>query len=113
MSVEITRKDRVGIVSISDAMTAATAEAFRDTFVTWQHNEPEVKNFVFDMSRVGILDSAGLGTLMGALTKVSRRGGDIKIAGLQEKPRLVFDISRAFKIFETFDTVEEALDAIR
>ena len=112
MSIEITRKDRVGIVKINDAMTAATAELFREVFTHWQKAERDVKNYVFDMSQVSIMDSAGLGSLMGALKRVSQRGGDVKIACLQEKPRLVFNITRAYKIFEIFDSVDEALDAI-
>jgi len=112
VSIEITRKDRIGIVKINDPMTAATADIFREIFTDWQRSERDVKNYVFDMSNVEIMDSAGLGSLMGALRRVSQRGGDVKIACLQENPKLVFDITRACKIFEIFDTVEEALHAI-
>ncbi len=35
----------------------------------------------------------------------------MKLASLQKKPRMVFEITRAYKVFEIFDTVEEAVKA--
>jgi len=40
-------------------------------------------------------------------------GGDIKIAKLQGKARIVFDITKAYKIFDIFDSVEEAVAALQ
>jgi anti-sigma B factor antagonist len=55
------------------------------------------------------MDSAGLGTLIAVLKRITERGGDMKIACLQKKPRMVFEITRAYKVFEIYDTVDEAL----
>jgi anti-sigma B factor antagonist len=37
----------------------------------------------------------------------------MKLACLQKKPRMVFEITRAYKVFEIFDTVEEAIKAAK
>ena len=63
------------------------------------------------MAGVDFLDSAGLGSLIALLKRVSERGGDMKIAGLQKKVRMVFEITRAFKVFDIFDNPDEALKA--
>ena len=68
---------------------------------------------MLDLSGMESLDSTGLGTLIGALKLVGEKGGDIKIASLQKRPRLVFEITRSYKVFEIFDTVAEALAAAK
>lgn len=112
MNVACTKENGSGLICLSRPLTAATVEAFREKFSAWQAEEVEVKNFVFDLSAVDFMDSAGLGALIASLKRITERGGDMKIACLQKKPRMVFEISRAYKVFEIYDTVEEALRAI-
>jgi anti-sigma B factor antagonist len=109
MLVTCTKIDGIGVVQVSKAMTAATVDAFRDQLASWQEAEGEVKNYVIDLEQVDFMDSAGLGTLIAVLKRVTERGGDMKIANLQKKPRMVFEITRAYKVFEIYDTVDDAL----
>lgn len=111
MSVSCTKENGIGMISLSGPLTAATVEAFREQLTAWQGEEADVKNFVFDLSAVDFMDSAGLGALIAALKRITERGGDMKLACLQKKPRMVFEITRAYKVFEIFDTVEEAVNA--
>jgi anti-sigma B factor antagonist len=112
MSVACTKENNIGMIALSGPLTAATVEAFREQLAAWQAGEPEVKNYVFDLSAVDFMDSAGLGSLIAALKRITERGGDMKLACLQKKPRMVFEITRAYKVFEIFDTVEEAVSAV-
>jgi anti-sigma B factor antagonist len=112
MSVACTQENNIGLITLSGPLTAATVETFREQLAVWQAGEPDVKNFVFDLSAVDFLDSAGLGSLIAALKRITERGGDMKLACLQKKPRMVFEITRAYKVFEIFDTVEEAMNAV-
>ena len=112
MSVACTKENNIGMIALSGPLTAATVEAFREQLAAWQAGEPEVKNYVFDLSAVDFMDSAGLGSLIAALKRITERGGDMKLACLQKKPRMVFEITRAYKVFEIFDTVEEAVNAV-
>ena len=66
-------------------------------------------NFVFDMAGCEFIDSTGLGTIVACLKSASQGGGDIHIANLQDKPRMVFDITRAHKIFHIFDDLDAAV----
>ena len=70
-----------------------------------------ITQLAIDLKQVDYMDSAGLGTLIAVLKRVTEKGGDMKIACLQKKPRMVFEITRAYKVFEIYDTVEEALKA--
>jgi anti-sigma B factor antagonist len=99
----------IGLVQVGAPLTAATVDSFREQLLSWQDSESGIRNFVIDMEKVEFMDSAGLGTLIAALKRVTERGGDMKIAGLQKKPRMVFEITRAYKVFEIYDTVEDAV----
>ena len=111
MSVVCAKENGVGMVTLSGPLTAATVEAFREQLNAWQAGEADVKNFVFDLSAVDFMDSAGLGSLIAVLKRITEQGGDMKLACLQKKPRMVFEITRAYKVFEIFDSVEEAVAA--
>lgn len=111
MIVTCLKEKGVGIIEVSHALTAATVDSFREQLSRWQLAEPEVLNYVIDLARVDFMDSAGLGALIAVLKRVTERGGDMKVASLQKKPRMVFEITRAYKVFEIHDTVEEALKA--
>lgn len=109
MLVNCSKVNGVGVVQVDKALTAATVDSFRDQLSSWQEAERDVKNFVIDLEQVDFMDSAGLGTLIAVLKRITERGGDMKIANLQKKPRMVFEITRAYKVFEIYDTVEGAL----
>jgi anti-sigma B factor antagonist len=111
MLVNCSKRDGIGIFQVGKTLTAATVDAFRDQITRWQEAESDVKNYVIDMEQVEFMDSAGLGTLIAVFKRVSERGGDMKIAALQKKPRMVFEITRAYKVFEIFETVDDALNA--
>jgi anti-sigma B factor antagonist len=99
----------VGVVHVGAPLTAATVDSFREQLLNWQEAENDIRNYIIDMESVDFMDSAGLGTLIALLKRVTERGGDMKIAGLQKKPRMVFEITRAYKVFEIYDSVEDAI----
>ena len=109
MVVNCSKMKGIGIVQISEPLTAASVDSFREQLLKWQEAERGVRNYIVDMEKVDFMDSAGLGTLIAMLKRVTERGGDMKIACLQKKPRMVFEITRAYKVFEIYDSVEDAL----
>jgi anti-sigma B factor antagonist len=111
MNVRFEERDAVGVVSPQEAMTAETADSFREQFIAWFEATGGVKNVVVTLERVDFMDSSGLGTLIALLKRVSEREGDMKIACLSKKVRMVFEITRAYKVFEIVDSVDEAIRA--
>ncbi len=109
MVITCSKEHGIGIIQVDKSLTSATVDLFREHLSKWQLAEPDVKNYVIDLKQVDFMDSAGLGTLIATLKRVTELGGDMKIACLQKKPRMVFEITRAYKVFEIYDTVEDAL----
>lgn len=109
MIITCSKERGIGVIQVDKALSSASVDAFRTQLARWQSVEPEVKNYVLDLKQVDFMDSAGLGTLIATLKRITEAGGDMKIACLQKKPRMVFEITRAYKVFEFYDTVDEAL----
>ena len=61
------------------------------------------------MSGIDFIDSSGLGALVMLLKKATEEDKDVKLANLQAKPKILFEITRAYKIFDIFDSLEEAI----
>jgi anti-sigma B factor antagonist len=111
MNVRFEVREGRGVVTVSGALNASSVDSFRDQCSRWMSENDAVRQIVLDLAAMEFVDSAGLGVLIALLKRVSERGGDIRIACLQKKARVVFEITRAYKLFEIFDSVEEALKA--
>lgn len=68
------------------------------------------KNVVVDLSGVKFMNSSGLGMLIGALTTVKKSDGQLKLACVTDKIESLLIITKLITIFESFDTVEEAVE---
>lgn len=66
---------------------------------------------IIDLSATEFVDSSFLGTLVAGLKKTASKNGDLKIVNLQEPVRVMFELTRLYKIFEIFNTVEDALNS--
>jgi len=101
----------VGIVKIDGGLNASNVDDFREPCFLWLAEHEAINLFVLDLCAVDFIDSAGLGVLVELLKRVSERGGDVRLANLQKQARIVFEITRAYKIFAIFDSVEMAIQA--
>ena len=111
MNIQTEIRDNKGIIAISGPLNAAVVDSFRDKTQRWMSENPSMKEYILDAHEMDYIDSAGLGVLIALLKRTTENGGDIRIARLSSKARTVFEITRAFKIFEIFESVEEALTA--
>lgn len=93
-------------------LTATNVDPFREKYLSVLAGASEVRTVILDLGGITFLDSSGLGALIALLKRTTESGGDIKLAGLRKEIRLVFEITRAYKIFDIFDSVEEALRVV-
>ncbi|KAA3617166.1 MAG: anti-sigma factor antagonist [Calditrichaeota bacterium] len=66
------------------------------------------QNILVDLSSSDFVDSSFLGALVAGLKKATMKSGDLKIVGLQAPVRAMFELTRLYRIFDIFDTMEEA-----
>ena len=67
------------------------------------------KRILLNLADVNYIDSAGLGTLIGAYTTVKREGGSLKLVNLTKRIQDLLAITKLITVFETFDSEPEAL----
>jgi anti-sigma B factor antagonist len=72
--------------------------------------EPKAK-VVLDLGKVQFVDSSGCGTLLFYLRQLSAIGGDVKLCGLNRPVRALFELIRLQRVFEIFNTRDEAVRA--
>jgi len=67
---------------------------------------------VINLEGVAYIDSAGLGTLVSALKTAKESGGGIWLCGLSDQVKMVVELTRLHHVFDIFDTLDEALEAL-
>ncbi len=68
------------------------------------------KNIVVDLSGVKFMNSSGLGMLISGYTTVKNGGGKFAISGATEKINSLLVITKLITIFDSFKTVDEAVE---
>lgn len=111
MNIRTEIREGKGVVSVCGPLSAAGVDSFREQMSKWMEENGEVRQIVLDADEMDYVDSAGLGVLVALLKRATEHGGDLRIARLGGKARMVFEISRAVRIFAIFDSVEAALGA--
>jgi anti-sigma B factor antagonist len=110
MKLKSYKKDDVVIIEISGRLNAVNIHLLKKKF---QKFCPEENCFVFDLAPLEYLDSTWLGGIVSCLKNATDNNGDVKIACLQNKTRMVFEITRAYKIFDIFEDVDSAVAAFK
>ena len=68
---------------------------------------------VMDLGKVEWLKSSGLGLLMGCLASCRGAGGDMVVSRADRRVNSIFMLTQVIKVFETYETNEEAIEALK
>ena len=102
--------DNVIKVSLEGRLVAACSEEFKDTMFERLKDHQAI---IFDLEKLVHIDSSGLGALVSILQWCNTNGNVIKLACLQPRPRIVFEITKVCRVFDIYDTVEAALASFK
>jgi len=101
--------DEIVIIKVTGELDVHTVpemdKVVRDQF------DKNICKMVFDLSGLDYTSSAGIGIFMNSIKLARGHGGDIKISSLQPRVKRVLDLLGFTKIFEIFETNEDALKA--
>ena len=67
------------------------------------------RRFVIDFTPTAYIDSSGLGALVSLSKRVRQLGGDLRLAGLNEDLRSLFELTKLDTLFAISDTPAEAI----
>lgn len=71
------------------------------------------KKIIVDLNECEFIDSTFLGALVVSLKKTTALGGDLKLVGFQPAVHSMFELTRMYRVFESFNTKEDALISFR
>ena len=75
--------------------------------------DEDKKKVVVDLSGVNIVNSSGLGILIGGFTTMKNGGGTFKMAAQPEKLKGLLSITKLNQVFDHYDTVDAALNSFK
>lgn len=106
MELSTTTIDAVTVIAVQGEVNAATAPEL-DKEIREQQAAGNYR-LVIDLSQAGYISSAGMRVLLVGLKGCTRQGGDLRLAGLPEPVKEVFDMAGFSPLFELFDDVDAA-----
>lgn len=109
MQASVSREGIVVAVAPEGKLTALNVDSFREKTMNILKTHQDLRVLIIDLSQLTFMDSSGLGTLIDLQKKSNDSGREIKLTSLRKEVRLVFEITRAYKLFDIFDSTEEAL----
>ncbi|MBE0569989.1 MAG: STAS domain-containing protein [Ignavibacteriaceae bacterium] len=112
--MDLIRSEKKGIIIFRINLSRATlkeAEEFKNMLK--KDIDSGKSKFVIDLSFCEFIDSTFLGTIVISLKKVTAIGGDIKLVGFQPAVRSMLELTRISKVFETFESTDEALSSFK
>jgi len=67
------------------------------------------RRLLIDFSRTGYIDSSGLGALVSISKKIREAGGELRLSGLNEDLRSLFELTKLDTLFAIAETPQQAL----
>jgi anti-anti-sigma factor len=64
---------------------------------------------IVDLSSCSFMDSTFLSTIVTALKKVSKIGGNLKLVGVHSETQALLELTGTIKVFEIYETKDEAI----
>lgn len=87
--------------------TLKEAEEFKNDLT----NEIElgVRKIIVDLTGCEFIDSTFLGALVVSLKKLTSLGGDLRLIGFQPAVHSMFELTRMYRVFESYKSRDEAI----
>ncbi|AQQ08947.1 Stage II sporulation protein AA [Sedimentisphaera cyanobacteriorum] len=108
MKFDMEIRDDVCVLSLEGRLDSNTVQNLKTQFDKYIETNSK---FVFNLDKLEFIDSTGLGGLVSCLKKTIPKGGDLKIVNLSPKPKMVFEITRAHKVFDIYDDLDTAVES--
>lgn len=105
---DLSEKGGVTILRVSaDSLDALTVPEVRPV-VELLADRGGIK-VVLDMSSVRLIDSSGVGVVVGLFKRLRARGGALRVAGVTSQPNEIFRLMMLDKVLSPFATIDDAL----
>ena len=108
LQVDIDPRADGTVVTPRGRLTMVSAKSFRET-VTAEITRGAGDIVVVDLSQTEFVDSSGLGALVSISKRIREAGGELRLSGLNEDLRSLFELTKLDTLFAIADTPQQAL----
>ena len=102
-------KDGIEVIDVQGEIDIYTAPRLRELLIDLVNKGNY--QIVVNLEKVGFLDSTGLGVLVGGLKRVRAHDGSLDLVCTQERILKIFKITGLTKVFDIYETVDQAIAA--
>ena len=75
----------------------------------YEYIQQDRKKVVIDLAKVDWMNSTGLGILISGYTTLRNHNGQLKLTNVTEKIQSLLTITKLVTVFESYDSMEEAM----
>ena len=108
MKVESRLIDDVAVISLSGRLMGGPDTSDDVKSEIYKYLDKGIKKVVIDLEAVSRMNSSGLGILISALTSVRSKGGELRLAALNENMEGILVMTKLNTIFDIHETAEGA-----
>lgn len=106
-NIDLSGGEKGIVISLTGSIDATTNQQFEDELT--EILTQGVKKVILLLSGIKYINSTGLGTIVKCVDTFREAGGDIKMVAIPTKVIALFEMLGLLALFETFDTIEEAV----
>ncbi|MBI1924962.1 STAS domain-containing protein [Candidatus Poribacteria bacterium] len=112
MAVDILQRDGVTILKLSGKIIGKSSNELKKVLDEQLANISGTPKLLLDFAEVSMMDSSGLGTLMGTHVSVAHKGGRIAVINVGTNIKNLIVRSRLITTFEHFNGEDEAIASL-
>ncbi len=98
------------VVSVDGQLVVANRQELKQMVL--KALEEGESRFVVDFSGTGYIDSSGLGVLVSVSKKIREAGGELRLCGLNEDLRMLFELTKLDTLFTINENRVEAIESL-
>jgi anti-sigma B factor antagonist len=106
MDINVKREGKRSVVEVSGDIDLYTSPKLREA-VFELFGQRAQETVIVDLSGVQYVDSSGIASLVEGLQEAKKIGARFVLAGLNEAPRHVLELTRLLSVFETADKADD------
>ena len=107
MTFNIEHAGVVTVVEVDGELTVGNRGELKERVLARLSDGDE--SFVIDFERTGYIDSSGLGVLVSLSKRIREHGGRLRIAGLNQDLRTLFELTKLDSLFQISENRAAAL----
>jgi anti-sigma B factor antagonist len=107
MSFQTSDTNGVVLVEVDGELIVGNREAFKKIVI--DQLDDGGRKFLIDFAESSYIDSSGLGALVSLSKRIREEGGELRLAGLNDDLRTLFELTKLNTLFQILDSRELAL----